>query len=214
MKLDTKLKMDGLRLLAQVPPRAASLVFFDPQYRAVLDELAYGNEGARQSARSKLPQMSDEKVAEFITAIEPALAPSGHLKLWVDKFTAAEAHWRNWFSSRSELVLVEMICWNKARMAMGARGRGYAEYLLVFQKPPKRAKGIWRDRGIPDAVTEKVPRGTHPHRKPVALQTRLILSNSRPGDLVVDPAAGGFGIFDICQKTGRRFFGCDLRGAG
>jgi hypothetical protein len=33
----------------------APLVFFDPQYRGVLDMLKYGNEGARQKGRFNLP---------------------------------------------------------------------------------------------------------------------------------------------------------------
>ena len=43
---------------------ATPLVFFDPQFREVLDKLAYGNEGARQVERCNLPQMS----ADYIDA--------------------------------------------------------------------------------------------------------------------------------------------------
>jgi site-specific DNA-methyltransferase (adenine-specific) len=35
------------------------LVFFDPQHRAVLDKLQFGNEGARQRGRSNLPAMTE-----------------------------------------------------------------------------------------------------------------------------------------------------------
>ena len=42
---------DALTLLRSLPDPCTSLVFFDPQYRGVMDKLKYGNEGARQSGR-------------------------------------------------------------------------------------------------------------------------------------------------------------------
>jgi DNA modification methylase len=31
-----------------------------------------------------------------------------------------------------------------------------------------------------------------------------------PGDLVLDPAAGGYGVLDAAVAMGRHFVGCDL----
>ena len=49
---------DALELLRSLPDGCTPLVFFDPQYRGVLDKLAYGNEGARQRERAKLAPAS------------------------------------------------------------------------------------------------------------------------------------------------------------
>ena len=49
---------DALTLLRLLPDRCTPLVFFDPQYRGVLDKLKYGNEGARQRGRFNLPATS------------------------------------------------------------------------------------------------------------------------------------------------------------
>jgi len=49
---------DALALLQSLPDSSTPLVFFDPQYRAVLDKLKFGNEGARQRGRAGLPAMS------------------------------------------------------------------------------------------------------------------------------------------------------------
>ena len=39
--------------------RSVPVAFLDPQYRGVLDHLAYGNEGVRRgAARAALPQMT------------------------------------------------------------------------------------------------------------------------------------------------------------
>jgi site-specific DNA-methyltransferase (adenine-specific) len=42
------------------------------------------------------------------------------------------------------------------------------------------------------------------------LLARLIRAVSRPGDLIVDPAAGSFLILEIAHLLGRRFIGCDI----
>lgn len=45
LKVNTRLKMDGLELLAKLPTASIPVAFFDPQYRGVLDKLSFGNEG-------------------------------------------------------------------------------------------------------------------------------------------------------------------------
>ena len=42
---------DALQLLRGLTSGCTPLVFFDPQYRGVLDKLKFGNEGARQKGR-------------------------------------------------------------------------------------------------------------------------------------------------------------------
>ena len=50
---------DALKLLHSLSGECAPLAFFDPQHRGVLDKLKFGNEGARQKGRAKLPAMSN-----------------------------------------------------------------------------------------------------------------------------------------------------------
>ena len=69
--------MDGLKLLSLLPPASLPLVFFDPQYRSILDRQQYGNEGERQKSRAELPQMTDQTIGRFIAQIERILMPSG-----------------------------------------------------------------------------------------------------------------------------------------
>ncbi|MCY4589775.1 MAG: hypothetical protein OXE86_04240 [Alphaproteobacteria bacterium] len=42
---NTRLKMDGLSFLSMLPAGTIPVAFLDPQYRGVLQKLAYGNEG-------------------------------------------------------------------------------------------------------------------------------------------------------------------------
>lgn len=48
LKCNTRLQMNGLDLLGKIPDGSIPCVFFDPQYRGVLDYLGYGNEGKRR----------------------------------------------------------------------------------------------------------------------------------------------------------------------
>lgn len=204
---------DSLDFLRCALPTSFScpLAFFDPQYRSVLDKLNYGNEGERQKGRAALEQMTDDYIQSVIHEIEKRLTPSGHLMLWVDK-NLVLGGWKLLMPSSTAFELVDMITWEKSRIGMGYRSRRKCEYLMVLQKPPKRAKGVWKDRGIPDVWFEKVVTKNHPHAKPLSLQARLIESVTEPGDYVLDPCAGSYTVFNAAACTGRNFIGCDLKG--
>ena len=212
LKLDSKQKMDGLKLLRKIPNNVVPLVFFDPQYRSVLDKQVYGNEGERHKNRALLPQMTNKTIHKFIAEIERILMPSGHLMLWVDKYIVVSGV--HSLLEGSGMQLVDMITWNKDRMGMGYRTRRYSEYLIILQKLPVRAKGVWKLHNIPDVWTEKINNGdrNHTHAKPVELQKRLIQSVTNVGDTVVDPAAGGYSVLKSANEVDRHFLGCDILG--
>ncbi len=202
---DQPQSIDGIEFLRKLPDASIPLVFFDPQYRAILDKLEYGNEGERQKKRSKLPQMSEQQILDFLWDIERVLIPSGHLMLWVDKYLLVGGDW----SRYGVFKPVDMVVWHKGRIGMGYRTRRCSEFLVVLQKPPIRAKGVWKLHNIPDVWTEK-PDKTHPHAKPIGLMETLIRAVTNDGDIVVDPAAGGYNVMRAANNTGRRFLGCDI----
>ena len=206
-----RLKLDGRKFLALLPTASIPVAFLDPQYRGVLDKLAYGNEGQRRGMRrSALEQMDAQTIGDFIGGIDRALVPSGHLFLWVDKFHLCEGV-RPWLDG-TELETVDLVTWDKATFGMGYRTRRRAEYCVVLQKHPRKAKGVWRVRNIPDVVQEKASQREHPHAKPVDLQGRLMAAVSDVGDLVIDPAAGSFSVLEAARIQQRTFLGCDLNG--
>ncbi len=209
LPLNRRNQFDGLDLLAALDAETVPLCIFDPQYRGILDKMQYGNEGvSRGQRRSGLLQMSEETIGEFIAGIASALIPSGHLFLWIDKFhlcTGVGSWVEEW-----GLEVVDLVTWNKDRIGMGYRTRRVGEYLLILQKPPKRAKGVWQRHDIPDVVTEKVERVGNVHPKPVNLQARLIEAVTDPGDVVLDPAAGSYSVMTAAHQAGRQFLGCDI----
>lgn len=199
---------NGLDLLNDITDNSIATAFFDPQYRGVLDKLQYGNEGkGRGKARSSLPQMDEDTIIKFIQGINRVLKDSGHLFLWVDKFHLCQGV-LSWLL-HTQLNIVDMIVWDKGKIGMGYRTRRKSEYLIVLQKLPVKAKACWTDHGIPDVWLEKVGK-THPHSKPVELQRRLIAATTKPGDYVLDPAAGGFSVFEAAKQADRDFIGCDI----
>jgi len=201
--------MDGLVLMRKLPDRCVTAAFFDPQYRGILDKLSYGNEGERRGkARCSLRQMTEETIRQFIGEIDRLLIPGGHLFLWMDKFHVCTG-FTQWLTD-TKLGCVDMITWNKGRMGMGYRTRRACEYLVVLQRPPRKAKGVWKVHNIPDVWCEKAHAERGVHAKPVELQARLIEAVSNPGDLVLDPAAGSYSVLAACQSIGRNFIGCDL----
>jgi site-specific DNA-methyltransferase (adenine-specific) len=176
----------------------------------VLDYLKFGNEGARQRGRSKLPAMTEDYIDQTCREIARILRPGGYLMKWSDTFQICEGHH---LRIRDVVEPVDMIAWDSLRIGMGKRTRRRGENLLVLQKPPINAR-TWKDHGIPNRWPEKVDRKIHPHVKPVGLITRLIAAVTEPEDLVVDPAAGSFGVLNAAREARRNFIGCDLAYAG
>ncbi len=201
-------KIDGIDLMRQPASGSIKVVFFDPQYRGILDKMHYGNEGVnRGQQRSALVQMSEATIIRFLTEINRILMLSGYLFLWVDKFHLVEGI-RKWLDGLA-LSPVDMITWNKMKIGMGYRTRRKSEYLVVFQKRDKTTRCNWKLHNIPDVWEEKVEKN-HPHAKPIELQKNLILATTDAGDWVCDPAAGGYSVLEACRKTGRNFIGGDI----
>ncbi len=207
IEINHKNSFDGLLFLKHIKECVVSCVFFDPQYRGVLDKLRYGNEGKRQIARAKLSQMSEETIHSFLEEIARVLRPSGHLFFWIDKFHLCEGV-KQYVPENMQIV--DLITWNKERLGMGYRTRRCCEYLLVLQKKPIRAKDIWLKHDIRDCVSEKITDKVHTHQKPHFLQKSLIESVTKEQDIVLDPCAGSFSIMKACLELKRNFLGTDI----
>jgi site-specific DNA-methyltransferase (adenine-specific) len=203
-------RIDAVELFSRLPDRIASLVFCDPQYRTGLDKLKFGNEGSRQKARYNLPQMTDDTISFLVEEAQRVLRPSGHLALWCDKFGIGAGQHLKYMRRTKHFRVVDLIAWNKMDFGMGRRARCVTEYLVIAQKQPQIAKGVWTDHRLPDCWSEGRNPLRHPHAKPHVLTERIIRAVTKRGDLVVDPCAGGYGVLDACQLTGREFIGGDL----
>lgn len=108
LKPNTRIKMDGLKFLRKFEDCIIPTVFFDPQYRGILNKLKYGNElSGKSKRRAELKQLSEETISQFLNEVERILIPSGHLFLWVDKFHLCDGV-RPWFSG-TEMQVVDLL---------------------------------------------------------------------------------------------------------
>jgi site-specific DNA-methyltransferase (adenine-specific) len=203
---------DAFELLHTLPDACSSLIFFDPQHRHALDRLCYGNEGAKQKARVKLPAMTAEYIHTCCLEISRVLRPAAYLMYWLDTYRVGQALQGHGLQLADVLQVVDVIAWNSGRWGNDYRSRRCGDYLAVLKRPPIRAKDTWRDHSIPSRWYEKINRKQypHPHAKPLELTRRLIAATTNPGDLVVDPSAGGFVVLHAAHQLGRDFIGCDF----
>ena len=205
---------DALELLRSLAAACAALGFFDPQYRGALDHCKYGNEGkSRQKRRAQLPAMTEDCIDDCLREFARVLQTYGYLMLWADAFNLLMAHHRR---VADVLHPVGKIDWDNGRKGMGPRVRQRGSTLIVLQKPSLKKPYLiaknWSDHGIDSIFPERIlkPFSQHPHIKPIGLIRRLIAATTKPGDLVIDPAAGSFVVMRAALELGRDFVGCDL----
>jgi hypothetical protein len=168
---------DALDLLRTIPIEFTKLVFWDPQFRQLLDEQRYGNEGInRGKRRMELPPMPSEFIASCDSEIGRIIVPSGYCFRWVDEFQLL-----NGLFKIAGLEHVGVIHWNNGRPGMGKRIRPTGGSVVVLQKPPigvraKRSAVKWKTLPMIRGVHyEKIPfpKAAHPHRKPIGLMSQL-----------------------------------------
>ncbi|MGA1600385.1 MAG: DNA-methyltransferase [bacterium] len=100
------------------------------------------------------------------------------------------------------------------------------EYFLIFTKgqglSPSTLPGAWEQELWEEAPRQewvlpfwRLPRGfkrnNHPHASPAAPIRRFLKLLSDPGDLVVDPFAGGGNILREARMLGRRVIGYEIQ---
>jgi hypothetical protein len=167
---------DALELLQSLPDCSAAVVVFDPQHRSNLDALKYGNEGARQIERCRLPQMTDEYIDLCSGEIARVLRPSGYLFLWSDVYRLCEGyHLRH----KKTLPGVDLIAWDDMNPKGGRR------FSAHFAEAPKtRAVDLERpqDPGQVGRAGRPHPARTHQARQAFNAAHRC------------DHSAGGSGV--------------------
>lgn len=98
----------------------------------------------------------------------------------------------------------ETIIW----AAKTEKSKHYFNYRLMKSiNNNKQMKSVWRI-GAPGVGEKKY--GKHPTQKPVELLSRIILSSTKPDDLVFDPFSGSATTGVAAINTDRKFIGCEL----
>jgi len=120
------------------------------------------------------------------------------------------ARWGLWLDEA--LGFKQAIVWDKGGLGMGWHYRRSYEFVLVGEKPgaacnwhgDNSVSNVLRINGIKPSAHD------HPTPKPVALPGRFIDLHSAPGELVLDPFAGGGTTLRAAKDRGRRAIGVEV----
>lgn len=228
---------DALAILPTLPPDSIDLVFADPPYNLQLkNELWRPNLTRVDSADKEWDELGDfAAYDEFTRAWLSALRPlmKRRSSLWVS------GTYHNIFRIGRLLQdlgywLLNTITWYKPNAMpnfSGTRLKNDVEFLIWAQKteggsktfhhhfakqfndfrPGKQLGSVWRIPacGGRERLKDRQGRKLHATQKPEELLSRIILSSSRRGDLVLDPFLGTGTTAVVAKRAHRRWLGIE-----
>ncbi len=88
-------------------------------------------------------------------------------------------------------------------------------YEFIFERNGQKAFKVYNHYLINSTVAASYSRDTfynHPSQKPLLLMRKLILENTKEGDIIFDPFMGSGSTAVAALKEGRNFIGCEMKG--
>ena len=224
---------DCVAAMAELPAASVDLVFADPPYNLQLQGDLKRPDNSRVDAVDddwdKFSSFAayDDFTRAWLTACRRVMKPSA--TLWVI------GSYHNIFRVGAILQdlgfwILNDVVWRKSNPMPNFRGRRFtnAHETLIWAAREPGGKGytfnyealkagnediqVRSDWTIPLCTgEERLKNGDgkklHPTQKPEALLARVILSSSRPDDLVLDPFCGTGTTGAVAKRLGRRFIG-------
>lgn len=219
---------NALSLIKQIPDCSVHMVFTDPPY-------GHNNNNGdlihrREAALGRLPCGENPPLArkiendgpeanEIFRAILPellrVLVPGGCCCCCCCGGGGPDPQFARWSLWMDEVFdFKQMVVWDKGPMGMGWHYRRSYEVILVGQKPGAACRWFDTTKKI-ENIIRHIPKiipaaHEHPTAKPISLAAYFINLHSQPGDVVLDPFAGG-GITPLAAKrSGRNFIAFEL----
>ena len=226
---------DCVAAMAKLPAESVDLVFADPPYNLQLQGDLKRPDDSRVDAVDddwdKFSSFSayDDFTRAWLLACRRVMKPSA--TLWVI------GSYHNIFRVGTILQdlgfwILNDVVWRKSNPMPNFRGRRFtnAHETLIWASRESGGKGytfnyealkagnediqVRSDWTIPLCTgEERIKDGNgkklHPTQKPEALLARVILSSSRPDDLVLDPFCGSGTTGAVAKRLGRRFIGLE-----
>jgi modification methylase len=233
LPLDTVIAGDCVAEMGRLPAESIDLVFADPPYNLQLSG------DLRRPNNSRVDGVDDEwdKFADFaaydrftrgwLAAAHRLLKPDG--ALWVI------GSYHNIFRVGAVLQdlgfwILNDVVWRKTNPMPNFRGRRFtnAHETLIWAAKSSQSRYTFNYEamkalndelqmrsdwliplcGGPERL-KKDGQKAHPTQKPEALLHRIVLSSSRPGDVVLDPFFGTGTTGAVARLLGRRFVGIE-----
>src|SRR5438105_3759561 len=224
---------DCVAAMAKLPAESVDLIFADPPYNLQLQgDLKRPDDSRVDAVDDDWDKFSsfaayDDFTRAWLLACRRLMKPSA--TLWVI------GSYHNIFRVGTILQdlgfwILNDVVWRKSNPMPNFRGRRFtnAHETLIWAARDARAKGytfnyealkagnediqVRSDWFIPLCTGEERLKGPdgkklHPTQKPAALLARVILSSSRPDDLVLDPFSGTGTTGAVAKLLRRRFIG-------
>src|SRR6187549_1177284 len=226
---------DCVAEMAALPAESVDLVFADPPYNLQLQgDLKRPDESHVDAVNNDWDKFSsfaayDDFTRAWLVACRRVMKPSA--TLWVI------GSYHNIFRVGTILQdlgfwILNDVVWRKTNPMPNFRGRRFtnAHETLIWASRDENARGytfnyealkagnediqVRSDWTIPlctgeERIKDGQGKKLHPTQKPEALLARVILSSSRPDDLVLDPFCGSGTTGAVAKRLGRRFVGCE-----
>jgi len=221
--------------MSKLPAGSVDLVFADPPYNLQLKgDLKRPDESHVDAVNDDWDKFSsfaayDDFTRAWLLACRRLMKPSA--TLWVI------GSYHNIFRVGATMQdlgfwVLNDIVWRKTNPMPNFRGRRFtnAHETMIWAARDEKAKGYTfnyealkaanedvqarSDWLIPlctgeERLKDKDGRKVHPTQKPEGLLARVLLSSSRPGDLVIDPFNGTGTTGAVAKRLGRRFIGIE-----
>jgi modification methylase len=221
--------------MAAMPAGCVDLVFADPPYNLQLaGDLKRPDESKVDAVDDDWDKFAsfaayDDFTRAWLLACRRVLKPTG--TIWVI------GSYHNIFRVGAMLQdlgfwILNDVMWRKTNPMPNFRGRRFtnAHETLIWATREPAARGytfnyealkagndgiqVRSDWTIPlctgeERLKDRDGKKIHPTQKPEALLARVILSSSRPGDLVLDPFFGTGTTGAVAKRLGRRFIGIE-----
>ncbi|MGB9319553.1 MAG: site-specific DNA-methyltransferase, partial [Pseudolabrys sp.] len=226
---------DCIAGMSTLPAASVDLVFADPPYNLQLaNDLKRPDDShvaAVDDDWDKFASFSayDDFTRRWLTACRRVMKPAA--TIWVI------GSYHNIFRVGTIMQdlgfwILNDVIWRKANPMPNFRGRRFtnAHETLIWASRDADARGytfnyevlkagnediqVRSDWTLPLCTGEERLKGgngkkLHPTQKPEALLARVLLSSTRPDDLVLDPFSGTGTTGAVAKRLGRRFVGCE-----
>ncbi|EKF41323.1 site-specific DNA-methyltransferase [Nitratireductor indicus] len=233
--LDTIIKGDCVAALNRLPDQSVDVIFADPPYNLQLEGTLHRPDQSRVDAvDDEWDQFEsfaayDAFTRAWMLAARRVLKPNG--TIWVI------GSYHNIFRVGSVMQdlgywFLNDIVWRKSNPMPNFRGRRFqnAHETMIWASRDKSSKGYTFNYEAMKAANDdlqmrsdwlfpictgkerlKTDEGDklHPTQKPEALLARIIMSSTKPGDVVLDPFFGSGTTGAVAKRLGRHFVGIE-----
>lgn len=235
LPLNTIIPGDCVSALSRLPPESVDLIFADPPYNLQLEGALSRPD---QSVVDAVDDDWD-KFASFAEydAFTRAWLSEARRTMKRDGTIFVIGSYHNIFRVGAIMQdlgfwILNDIVWRKANPMPNFRGRRFtnAHETMIWASKSADAKNytfnyealkagnedtqVRSDWYLPictgsERLKDAEGRKTHPTQKPEALLAKVIMSTSKPGDVVLDPFFGSGTTGAVAKRLGRHFIGCE-----